>query len=84
MKILDPKRVFVQYRDNMQPNEPIIHRKYTITHSDTTGELFVFIGNEYAEDQVGELRDEVRLSWEKRNNNYVYATQRNVDGLIDV
>lgn len=71
MKILNSERVFVQYRDDMQPYEPIMHRKYTITHSDKTGELFVFIGNEYAEDQVAELRDELRLSWEERNGNYV-------------
>lgn len=50
----------------MTPYEPIAARKYTITHSDITGELFIVISEEYAEDKIKEIRDEVRLSWEKR------------------
>ena len=65
MRNLNPKKVFVQYRDKMTPYEPVMDRKYTITHSDTTAELFVFIADTYAEDQVTEMRDEVRISWEQ-------------------
>jgi len=50
----------------MRPYEPIAARKYTITHSDITGELFIVISEEYAEDQINKIRDEVRLSWEMR------------------
>lgn len=65
MKELDPKKVFVQYRDDVRPYEPVTNRKYTITHSDLTGELFVFIAENYAEDQITSMRDEVRVTWEK-------------------
>lgn len=63
MRELNPQKVFVQYRDNMKPYEPVMGRKYTITHSDTTAELFVFISENIAEDQVTRMRDEVRVSW---------------------
>lgn len=63
MRELNPQKVFVQYRDIMNPYEPIRERKYTITHSDKTGELFVFVSENYAEDQITKMRDEVRLFW---------------------
>ncbi len=43
MRELNPQKVFVQYRDIMKPYEPVMERKYTITHSDITAELFVFV-----------------------------------------
>ena len=63
MKELNPQKIFVQYRDIINPYDPVINRKYTITHSDTTAELFVFVAENYAEDQVTKMRDEVRISW---------------------
>lgn len=60
---LNPEKVFVQYRDVMKPYGPIMDRKYTITHSDRTAELFVFVAKNYAEDQITEMRDEVRITW---------------------
>lgn len=65
MRELNPQKVFVQYRDKMKPYEPVISRKYTITHSDTTAELFVFVAENYAEDQITKMRDEVRIAWEQ-------------------
>ena len=63
MRKLNPQKVFVQYRDEMKPYEPVANRKYTITHSDITAELFVFVADNYAEDQVTSMHDEVRLAW---------------------
>ncbi len=68
MKELNPNKVFVQYRDIMNPYEPVMGRKYTITHSDTTAELFVFVSENYAEDQITRMRDEVRLAFEQTKN----------------
>lgn len=65
---LNPQKVFVQYRDRMKPYEPILERKYTITHSDLTAELFVFVAQHYAEDQITEIRDEVRIVWEQNHS----------------
>lgn len=65
---LDPRKIFVQYRDIMRPFEPILGRKYTITHSDTTADLFLFVGGNYAEDQITPVHGEVMIAWEKNNN----------------
>ncbi len=64
MRELNPKKIFVQYRDIMKPYEPVMGRLYTITHSDITAELFVFVSQNFAEDQITNMRDEVRVAWE--------------------
>ena len=71
MRELKPQKVFVQYRDTMKPYEPVMSRKYTITHSDTTAELFVFVSEDYAEDQVTRMRDEVRVAWEQNERELI-------------
>lgn len=57
------RQVFIEFREPATALAPIADRKYTMTHSDETGDLFVIIGVEYAEDKVSTLRDEVRLEW---------------------
>jgi len=63
MKKINPQKVFTEYRDDVTKTSPIDGRKYTMTHSDTTADLFVTIGLSYAEDQINATRDEVRLEW---------------------
>ncbi len=80
MRKLNPRKVFVQYRDIMKPYEPVIDRKYTITHSDITAELFVAISENYAEDQITKTHDEVRVVWAQYNNGLVLTGSVIVDG----
>ena len=47
MKKLDPDKLLVEYKPGVTPISPIIPRRYTLTHSDETGELFLTIGSEY-------------------------------------
>ncbi len=84
MRELNPQKVFAQYRDIMKPYEPIKRRKYTITHSDVTAELFVFMAQNYAEDQITRMRDEVRVAWEQNENGLVLIGSVLVDvkGII--
>ncbi len=77
---LYPQKVFVQYRDIMKPYEPVIDRKYTITHSDITAELFVFVATSYAEDQITSMRDEVRVAWEQYKKGLALFGSVMVDG----
>lgn len=82
MRELNLKKVFVQYRDIMKPHAPILSRKYTITHSDTTAELFVFVAENYAEDQVTKMHDEVRIAWDQNKKELLligYVTVDNED-----
>lgn len=80
MRELNSQKVFVQYRDKITPYGPIMNRKYTITHSDTTAELFVFVAEEYAEDQITKIRDEVRLQWERKDKGVALVGSVLVDG----
>ncbi len=80
MRRLNPQKVFVQYRDIMNPYEPVMGRLYTITHSDITAELFVFVAQSYAEDQITEMRDEVRIAWELNKNGIALIGSVIVDG----
>lgn len=77
---LDPRKVFVQYRDMIKPYEPVTGRKYTVTHSDTTAELFVFVAENYAEDQITAMRDEVRAGWEHNQKSIALIGSVLVDG----
>ena len=68
MKSIDPSRVEVEYRDNVSESMPILDRRYTVTHSDDTGVLYVTIGETFADDKIGPLRDEVLLSFYRQDD----------------
>ena len=63
MKKINPAKVFTEWRNGVTDTYPISGRKYTMTHSDKTGNLFVTIGSNFAEDKISKLRDEVRLQY---------------------
>lgn len=51
---------------------PVDCRKYTLTHSDITGELFLSIGNVYDYQAINyEMRDEVLADWITINGEYL-------------
>ena len=60
---LNPEKLYVELRQGVTPIAPILNRHYTLTHSDTTAELFLTIGLEYAFDKVNIMRDEVLAEW---------------------
>lgn len=68
MDSFNSSRVNPEFRDGVNAMRPVEGRKYTMTHSDDTAELFVTIGKKYAKDKIGPLRDEVLLGFERRNN----------------
>ena len=66
MSVFDPQKLSV----NLIPPATFVHpvegRKYTLTHSDLTGELFLDIGNVYNEEAINQkMRDEVLAEWIK-------------------
>jgi hypothetical protein len=69
MTQLNPNLLHVQFINGTTKNEPLTPRIYTLTHSDTTGELFLTIGKEINLRQIEGLytrlmRDEVLAEWE--------------------
>ena len=73
MSLFTPERLSVEFRNGMTDLGPIIPRHYTLTHSDTSGELFLTIGTQFAWDQINkELRDEVLGVWHLNENQLSY------------
>lgn len=69
--------VYPEFRDDLG----VVGRKYTITHSDDTGDLFVTIGRNYAYDKVDPvMRDEVLLSWHEENEHKILIGSVLIDG----
>ena len=70
MKKLNREKLSVSLRPGITLLNPIIPRRYTLTHSDTTAQLFLTIGKTYAYDKIGAMRDEVRAKWVFTDNQY--------------
>ena len=69
MNHLDARKLHVRFLAGLSET-PGAERRYTLTHSDTTGELFLSIGPQYDRKQVSGLytrlmRDEVLAEWRR-------------------
>lgn len=65
---LQPAKLHVTFREDTSKTKFSLPRKYTLTHSDLSGELFLTIGAEYQKKQISGLytrlmRDEVLAEW---------------------
>ena len=65
---LTPEKLHITYIDDVRDDGPLAPRAYTLTHSDTTGDLFLTIGLRYNLPQISGLytrfmRDEVLAEW---------------------
>jgi hypothetical protein len=65
---LTPERLHVNYLPSASPKVAETPRRYTLTHSDSTGDLFLSIGSNYNHKQISGLhtrlmRDEVLAEW---------------------
>lgn len=64
MSVFDPSKLSITYLAPATPFRPVECRKYTLTHSDTTGQLFLAIGCEYDYKAINhKFRDEVLAEW---------------------
>jgi hypothetical protein len=67
-----PERLKVNFIPPATAIVPIDSRKYTLTHSDLTGELFLSIGNVYDYQAINyDMRDEVLADWTTINGEYL-------------
>lgn len=80
MSRLNTDKLTVEFREGVTSTEPIVHRRYTLTHSDITAELFLTIGLEYAYDKINFMRDEVYGEWTYSENSYIYYAYVLIDG----
>ena len=68
MSQLDPKKLHLTLRRGATPPGLYVPRRYTLTHSDASGDLFLTIGLNYDRGQVSGIytrlmRDEVLAEW---------------------
>lgn len=68
MSDLEPGKLQTRFMNGMPVGEFSLPRRYTLTHSDVTGKLFMSIGPEYNAKQIGGfytrlMRDEVLAEW---------------------
>lgn len=66
--VFDASKLHVTLAEGCTPTAPLAHRRYTLTHSDRTGDLFLTIGPDYDRTALGALqvrleRDEVLGEW---------------------
>lgn len=68
MSNFDPQKLSVNLIHSATSSQPIVGRKYTLTHSDITAELFLDIGDVYNYDAINQtMRDEVLAEWKQDN-----------------
>jgi hypothetical protein len=70
MTRLNTEKLYTTFGYGVTPTKPIIPRKYTLTHSDVTANLYLNIGKEYAYDKINRMRDEVLGEWINTNDKY--------------
>lgn len=82
MSNFNPNKLFVEFRKGVTPTQPVIPRKYTLTHSDVTGDLFLTLGTKYAYDKINPMRDEVLGGWVEYKNKTTFHVHLHVDGKL--
>jgi hypothetical protein len=70
MSRLDPGKLHVKFAEGVRPEGPLVPRRYTLTHSDSTGELFLTVAPEVDQKQISGwytrlMRDEVLAEWQE-------------------
>ncbi|MFJ7638248.1 staygreen family protein [Peribacillus sp. NPDC097264] len=77
-----PEKLTVKFMPPTTPCLPVDGRKYTLTHSDETGDLYLTIGTQYECSALdAKKRDEVLANWDASLGQYLLTVNVFVDGL---
>ncbi len=69
MSAFNPEKLFVRIIPPANSVQPIHGRRYTLTHSDTTAQIFLDIGYVYNDEAINKkMRDEVLAEWRRTGN----------------
>ncbi|MBZ9689679.1 staygreen family protein [Clostridium estertheticum] len=79
MKKLNPEKLQVNFGAMTSETKLVIPRKYTLTHSDITEELFLTSAAKYDYDKITDKRDEVLAEWSMANDDYALMVYVMVD-----
>ncbi|MBN1660099.1 MAG: staygreen family protein [Anaerolineae bacterium] len=64
----DPEKLHIEFGPGAAPDGLVLPRRYTLTHSDLTGELYLTVAAEYDDEKLSGfwwllMRDEVLAEW---------------------
>lgn len=87
MSRLKPEKLFVKYLFGANSKGPVTPRRYTLTHSDVTGDLFLSVGGDYDRKSTSGfytrfMRDEVLAEWCEDGNVFSFHVYCHVSGGI--
>jgi len=87
MSRLKPEKLFVKYLFGANSKGPVTPRRYTLTHSDVTGDLFLSVGGDYDRESTSGfytrfMRDEVLAEWCEDENGFSLHVYCHVSGGI--
>lgn len=85
MERLTPEKLTVTYLSGTRPERMNLPRRYTLTHSDRTGRLFLSIGDEFSAGQISGvytrlMRDEVLAELHYEGGSPVFRVYCHVSG----
>lgn len=85
MSEIDPEKIHINLNKELDKKKSFIPRRYTLTHSDITGDLFLTIDNDYDKEAISAfytklMRDEVLAEWRKKENGYEFHVFVHVSG----
>jgi hypothetical protein len=89
MSRLKPDKLHVEFAFGAEPERPTTPRRYTLTHSDATGDLLLTIGAEYERKQISGwytrlMRDEVLAEWQEDEDGPALHVHCHVSGGLVV
>jgi hypothetical protein len=89
MQHLNPRKLHVTYLAGATPDDLIVPRRYTLTHSDVTGKLFLSVGSEYDTKQISKLytrlmRDEVLAEFVNDGGSFELRVHCHISGGLIV
>ena len=85
MSRLRPGKLHVEFVEPATATGPVLPRRYTLTHSDATGDLFLTVGPKVDQKQISGwytrlMRDEVVAEWDETEEGPILRVYCHVSG----
>ena len=87
MSRLRPEKLHVAFGDGVTDEGPVEQRRYTLTHSDGTGDLYLTVAADFDRQQIAGLytrfmRDEVLAEWREKDGPSLHVFCHVSGGLV--
>ena len=85
MRRLRREKLRTRYLPGIGEDGPVTPRRYSLTHSDLTGDLYLTVGRDYDYGRLSAwytrlMRDEVLAEWQTENGELILAVHCHVSG----